>query len=317
MIANAVEDAGTRIEAFAAQLEQGDLKGSDRAKVLKSEASALAGVLASMLDFLPEKSGDAVGPWSIMKDALADFSSTSGPRNMPAAAESVLIAYQATRHPEAMATRSVNKAVKSSVWPLSFSTSEKIRPAKHSLTALEVCAGAGGQALGIERAGFRHVALVEMDRHACETLRANFPGSNVIEQDLRTFDPTPYHGVDLFCGGVPCQPFSQAGKMKGSEDDRDLFMEAIRIIEQARPRAVMLENVTGLLQSRFDDYRLDILQHLRRLGYDAEWHTLNSADYGVPQRRVRSVLERVDIHLVQMNALTRQRIDINARGVCS
>ncbi|MPR07827.1 DNA cytosine methyltransferase [Microvirga tunisiensis] len=216
-----------------------------------------------------------------------------------------------------MATRSVNKAVKSSVWPLSFSTSEKIRPAKHSLTALEVCAGAGGQALGIERAGFRHVALVEMDRHACETLRANFPGSNVIEQDLRTFDPTPYHGVDLFCGGVPCQPFSQAGKMKGSEDDRDLFMEAIRIIEQARPRAVMLENVTGLLQSRFDDYRLDILQHLRRLGYDAEWHTLNSADYGVPQRRVRSVLERVDIHLVQMNALTRQRIDINARGVCS
>lgn len=80
------------------------------------------------------------------------------------------------------------------------------------ITTLELCAGAGGQALGLEQAGIEHAALVEIDRHACTTLRCNRPKWNVVQQDIRNFDPTPYKGVDLVSGGLPCPPFSVAGK---------------------------------------------------------------------------------------------------------
>jgi site-specific DNA-cytosine methylase len=290
LITNAVSTAETRAETLVSRLEQLDPGDMDQVEALRREATALAGMLAGMLDLLPEESGDAVTLWASVKDALAIFSTTSNTRHMPAAADRVLMAYQAACRPEPAAARIVIKPANASIQSSRSCTPEAVSADRHHLTALEVCAGAGGQALGIERAGFRHVALVEVDRHACETLRANFPGANVLEQDLRTFDPAPYHGVDLLCGGVPCQPFSQAGKMRGSRDDRDLFLEAMRIIEQARPRAIMLENVTGLLQSKFDDYRFDILQHLKRLGYDAEWRTLDASHFGVPQRRVRSIL---------------------------
>jgi DNA (cytosine-5)-methyltransferase 1 len=83
---------------------------------------------------------------------------------------------------------------------------------REQLTSLEICAGAGGQALGLEQAGFSHVALVEIDHAACSTLRLNRPLWNVIEGDLRDFDGRPYKGVDLLAGGVPCPPFSKAGK---------------------------------------------------------------------------------------------------------
>lgn len=80
------------------------------------------------------------------------------------------------------------------------------------ITTLELCAGAGGQAPGLEQAGIEHVALVEIDRHACTTLRLNRPKWNVIQEDIRTFDAAPYRGVDLVSGGLPCPPFSVAGK---------------------------------------------------------------------------------------------------------
>lgn len=110
---------------------------------------------------------------------------------------------------------------------------------KHTLTTLELCAGAGGQALGLEQAGIEHVALVEWDKHACQTLRLNRPKWNVIQADIRTFDATPYRGVDIVSGGLPCPPFSVAGKQLGDRDDRNLFPAAIRLISEARPRAVM------------------------------------------------------------------------------
>lgn len=91
------------------------------------------------------------------------------------------------------------------------------------LTSIEICAGAGGQALGLERAGFNHVALVEIDRHCCNTLQLNRPQWNVRQADLNTFNGIPYKGVDLVAGGVPCPPFSKAGKQLGSSDERDLF----------------------------------------------------------------------------------------------
>lgn len=79
-----------------------------------------------------------------------------------------------------------------------------------SLTSLEICAGGGGQALGLERAGFRHVALVEIDEHSCNTLRKNRPNWNIIQGDVAELDGDAYRGVDLLAGGLPCPPFSMA-----------------------------------------------------------------------------------------------------------
>lgn len=158
------------------------------------------------------------------------------------------------------------------------------------LTSLELCAGAGGQALGLEQAGFKHLALVEYEQKACETLRLNRPQWNTIEDDLRRFDATRYEGVDLVAGGVPCPPFSKAGKQLGADDERDLFPEALRVVREAKPRAVMLENVRGLLDPVFEDYRNALQAELEELGYRAFWKLHHASDYGVPQLRPRTLL---------------------------
>src|SRR5271165_5955317 len=123
------------------------------------------------------------------------------------------------------------------------------------LTTLELCAGGGGQALGLEQAGIEHAGLVEVDRHACATLRLNRPGWNVIEQDLNLFDGSLFEGVDIISGGLPCPPFSIAGKQLGTQDERNLFPAMIRLVDRIRPRAVMIENVRGILEAVFEDYR--------------------------------------------------------------
>src|SRR5688572_30508646 len=109
------------------------------------------------------------------------------------------------------------------------------------MNSLEVCAGGGGQALGLEYAGFNHVALVDIDHWSCETLKNNRPSWNVLQEDLRKFDATPFRGVDLLAGGVPCPPFSKAGKQLGADDDRNLFPEIIRLVRQCEPKAVLIE----------------------------------------------------------------------------
>lgn len=157
------------------------------------------------------------------------------------------------------------------------------------LTSLEICAGAGGQALGLEQSGFCHVDLVEIDRAACQTLRLNRENWHITEGDLNHFSAEKWKGVDLLSGGVPCPPFSKAGKQLGHQDERDLFPEAIRLISECRPKAVMLENVRGLLDSVFDAYRLKIVSNLQKLGYATEWRLLNASDFGVPQLRPRVV----------------------------
>ncbi|WP_411834010.1 DNA cytosine methyltransferase [Pseudoxanthomonas mexicana] len=156
-------------------------------------------------------------------------------------------------------------------------------------TSLEICSGAGGQALGLELAGFGHEALVEIEPPACATLRANRPDWQVFEKDLRTFSAKAYKGIDLLAGGVPCPPFSKAGKQLGADDERDLFPEAIRLVDECRPRAVMLENVRGLLDAVFDDYRNKVEKQLKKLGYVPSWRLLNASDYGVSQLRPRVV----------------------------
>ena len=157
-------------------------------------------------------------------------------------------------------------------------------------SALEICSGAGGQAVGLEEAGFDLAAAVEIDSHACRTLRANRPKWHVIETDVREINGRDYRGIDLFAGGVPCPPFSIAGKQLGHKDERDLFPEALRLIEQARPAAVLLENVPGFAMKRFDSYRRNLLARLNKLGYWADCTVLNSSSFGVPQLRPRFVL---------------------------
>lgn len=156
-------------------------------------------------------------------------------------------------------------------------------------SSLEICAGAGGQALGLEMAGFEHAGLVELEHAACTTLRFNRPAWNVVEGDLRQFDARPYHGIDLMAGGVPCPPFSKAGKQLGAEDERDLFPEALRLVDECRPKAVMLENVRGLLDAVFDDYRNKVERQLSKMGYVPGWRLLNASDFGVSQLRPRVV----------------------------
>lgn len=155
------------------------------------------------------------------------------------------------------------------------------------LRSLEVCAGAGGQAIGLERAGFQHAGLVEIDSDACATIRLNRPKWNVIEGDLRKFSGKPFLGIDLLAGGVPCPPFSIAGKQKGRDDERDLFPEMIRLARECKPKAILIENVKGLLSSVFDEYRKEIESTLRKMGYIAQWKLLNASDFGVPQLRPR------------------------------
>lgn len=161
---------------------------------------------------------------------------------------------------------------------------------KTPLTSLEICAGGGGTALGIEKAGFEAVALVEIDGPSCETLRLNRPHWNVIQGDLKDFDATDFSGVDLLSGGVPCPPFSKAGKQLGASDERDLFPEAIRIARECQPRAIMLENVRGFLDAVFDDYRKRLKSQLEELGYKTEWRLLNASEFGVPQLRPRVIV---------------------------
>lgn len=166
---------------------------------------------------------------------------------------------------------------------------------------IEICAGAGGQALGLEKAGFEHRLAIELDHNACATLRANLPSEVVVEGDVA--DPDVWrpadHGPDgkfghrelaLLAGGVPCPPFTIAGKQLGATDERDLFAWAVEQVDVIRPRAVMLENVRGLSMPRFAGYRQHVLDQLTEFGYVAEWRLLHAAGFGVPQLRPRFVL---------------------------
>lgn len=156
--------------------------------------------------------------------------------------------------------------------------------------SIEICAGAGGQALGLEQAGFDHEVLVEIEKLACETLRLNRPNWNVLNENVKYFSAKEFIEIDLFAGGVPCPPFSIAGKQLGASDERDLFPEALRLISECNPKAIMLENVRGLLDKKFKDYRAAIITELETMGYQCDWQLINASDYGVSQLRPRAIL---------------------------
>jgi DNA (cytosine-5)-methyltransferase 1 len=157
------------------------------------------------------------------------------------------------------------------------------------LTTLELCAGGGGQALGLEQAGIDHLGLVELDKTSCETLRFNRPRWRVVNSDLNAFDASDFVGADLVSAGLPCPPFSVAGKQLGEKDERNLFPAMIRIVDCVRPKAVMIENVRGILDAVFEDYRVYVMDRLKKLGYQTGWRLMNACDFGVPQLRPRVV----------------------------
>jgi DNA (cytosine-5)-methyltransferase 1 len=133
-------------------------------------------------------------------------------------------------------------------------------------------------------------------------LRLNRPDWNVVEEDLNTFDGAKFKGVDLISGGLPCPPFSVAGKQLGKSDERNLFPAMIRLVDEIRPQAVMIENVRGFLDAVFQDYRGYVKEELEKLGYQPGWKLMNASDFSVPQLRPRVVFVAVKKHMAGLFA---------------
>lgn len=169
-------------------------------------------------------------------------------------------------------------------------------------TSVELFAGAGGLALGMHLAGFRHVLLNEMDAMACQTLRRNHPEWNVLEGDIHNVDFTPLRGhVDFLSGGFPCQAFSYAGKKGGLNDTRGtLFFELARAVKEIQPKVFMGENVKGLL-SHDDGKTLQVIRNaIAELGYMlVEPQVLKAIMYQVPQKRERLILVAIRNDIAQ------------------
>ncbi len=187
--------------------------------------------------------------------------------------------------------------------------------AERKFTSVEICAGAGGQAVGLHNAMFKHLALIEIDKHAIETLETNVKGNpqwdgcQVMQEDLTLLKPRQLRldlglepgDLDLLAGGVPCPPFSVAGKQLGRDDERDLFPYMLKLVAELQPKAVMIENVKGLLDQKFADYREGfILKELREMGYEqCYWKLLEAKNYGVPQLRPRAILVAMKNEYIQ------------------
>lgn len=172
------------------------------------------------------------------------------------------------------------------------------------LSALSLFSGAGGLDLGVEQAGYRVRAALEFDADACDSLRANFPAASVLQGDIRSISTDEIlraaglraGDVELLVGGPPCTPFSKSGywlehKRRGLDPEASLLEHYVRILEEARPRAFLLENVFALAYSNHNRPWLKfLLESFDRLGYHVTQETVLAADYGVPQRRQRLIL---------------------------
>jgi DNA (cytosine-5)-methyltransferase 1 len=163
---------------------------------------------------------------------------------------------------------------------------------EHNITGIELFAGGGGMALGLEQAGIEDLEFVEFNKPACDTLRANRPNWNVVEADIHEVDFTEYKGkIDLVSGGAPCQAFSYAGKRLGFGDTRGtLFAEFARCVKETEPKMFLFENVKGLL-SHDKGRTFATIQHVfQELGYQVEYKVLNAAYFGVGQKRQRLIV---------------------------
>jgi DNA (cytosine-5)-methyltransferase 1 len=158
------------------------------------------------------------------------------------------------------------------------------------LRSIEICAGAGGQALGLHAAGFHSRATFEFMEDAAQTLRANFGTAvpRIFTEDIAEVDFTLYKdGIDLVAGGVPCQPFSTAGERQGEDDERDLFRRAVEIVDEVRPRAFFFENVKGFGHAPHMAYRAELHAAFAAIGYESRIFVMMGSDYGLAQDRPR------------------------------
>ena len=163
---------------------------------------------------------------------------------------------------------------------------------KKTITGIELFAGAGGLALGLEQAGISDICFVEQDHWACETLRKNRPDWNIIENDIHNISFQEYAGkIDLVSGGAPCQAFSYAGKKLGFGDTRGtLFAEFARCVRETKPKMFLFENVKGLLSHDKGRTFETIFHEFTDLGYFVQYKVLNACYYGVGQKRERLFL---------------------------
>lgn len=168
---------------------------------------------------------------------------------------------------------------------------------KKGYTVLELFSGAGGLALGLHKAGFVNVGMIDFFEDANRTVRYNFPDWNVVTADINKVadeginNYIPKQSIDLLAGGFPCQPFSYAGKKLGLEDTRGTaFYSLISIINQVAPTAIFLENVRGLLSHDQGRTFNTIIKILRDIGYYISYRVLNAWDYGVAQKRERVII---------------------------
>jgi DNA (cytosine-5)-methyltransferase 1 len=177
----------------------------------------------------------------------------------------------------------------------------KIQPDRH-YKSLELFAGAGGLAIGMERAGFDSVLLNEIDKDACKTLRTNRPWWNVVEGDVSQVDFSGYRDkIDLLSGGFPCQAFSYAGKKLGFEDTRGtLFFEFARAVQETNPKVILAENVRGILKHENGKTIEIITDIIDELGYTlVSPRVLKAVFYQVPQKRERLILVGIRKDLAQ------------------
>lgn len=180
------------------------------------------------------------------------------------------------------------KSMLESKWDL-----EKLTRPIRQFTSAELFAGGGGLALGMEKAGFKHLLLNEFDHNACQTLRLNRPDWNVIEGDIHDIDFTPYRDkIDFLSGGFPCQAFSYAGKRLGFEETRGtLFFELARAVKEIQPKVFLGENVRGLFEHDNGRTLQTIKDVIAELGYSLiEPRVLRAIQYDVPQKRERLIL---------------------------
>lgn len=173
---------------------------------------------------------------------------------------------------------------------------------QNNYSVLELFAGAGGLAVGFENAGLKCVALNEIDKWACATLRKNRPEWKIYEGDIKTFDFSEYHNnIDVVAGGFPCQAFSYAGKKLGLNDARGtLFYEFARVIKEVNPPICIGENVRGLLSHENGKTLQGMISILDEIGYNVvPFQVLKAINYKVPQKRERLVLVgiRKDINI--------------------
>ncbi|NJL98673.1 MAG: DNA cytosine methyltransferase [Synechococcaceae cyanobacterium SM2_3_2] len=159
------------------------------------------------------------------------------------------------------------------------------------MNIIDLFSGPGGLSLGFRRSGFNVIANVEINRDAMETYSAHDYHAIHFNEDVREISFDRFRGkADVIVGGPPCQPFSVGGLRKGKSDERDMIPEFIRCLKEVQPEAFLLENVPGLIYKKARSYFYSVLTQLAQCGYQINWAILNSADYGVPQKRKRLIV---------------------------